>query len=251
MESGLNNGSIAYPKRLIFLTGCINPDGMAQTKLQNPSLRREQYINSIKFYLDNYNLPILFVENSNSDILEFLPVDIDHRRIELLTFDGNNFDKSLGKGYGEMGIIDHAIRHSHFFNNSDFIFKITGRHQVLNFASVLKQAEKRVSVDIIVDMWNMFSYADSRCWGASRRFIEEVFIHFWKDVDDSRGYNFEDALAKSIYKGLQLDYKLELMKNTPRFKGSSGTENKGFDHSWTSWFPRNAIHVLKYILNRR
>ncbi|WP_406824414.1 hypothetical protein [Pedobacter sp. KACC 23697] len=251
LESGIGKLHSTGTEKIIFLTGCINPDGMSLTKLQNPVIRRNQYLSSIIFYLENYDLPVLFVENSNTDIRQYLPKNIDVRRLEILTFDGNSFSKSRGKGYGEMAIIDHAIKNSVFYRNAEFIFKITGRHKVLNFASILNQANSDLTVDMIVDMWNMFAYADSRCWGASKDFISNVFINFWEEVDDSKGYNFEDALAKSVYKGLQLGFKLDLMKHTPRFRGSSGTENKAFNDQWIYWFPRNIVHIIKYLLNKR
>lgn len=251
MEFGTGNLKQHSGSTIILLTGCINPEGMAFTKLQNPDIRREQYLQAISFYLSRYSLPVLFVENSNYDITPYLPADIDRDRIEVITFSGNNFEKHLGKGYGEMAIINEAILRSAFFSTANFVIKITGRHRVLNLGSIIDQYLTLPGTDILADLRDMGKYADSRCWGASVRFITNVFIKFWKDVNDSEGINFEHVLAKAIHQSMLLDYQFEQMKNLARLSGSSGTENQQFDDSWLRWFPRDLVHQIKYILNRR
>ena len=78
---------------VVLLTGTVNPGGMSFTKLIEPGVRRAQYIDSIKFWLGNTSLKIIFVENSGTDI----SADIDGKyleRVEFLTFNGNDVKTS-------------------------------------------------------------------------------------------------------------------------------------------------------------
>lgn len=250
MEFGISS-SLNQNKMLILLTGCINPRGMTLTKLQDPKVRMQQYLDSITYYLSSYDLKVLFVENSNVDITPYLPESINKSRLEILTFDGNNFNKSLGKGYGEMAILRHALAHSTFLAAHPFVFKITGRHKVLNLQSIINQFLRQRDIDLLADLRDMTKYVDSRCWGATTNFIDRVFMKYMDQVNDDIGINFEHVLAKALHEAVINGYKFEQMKNLARLSGSSGTQNTKFNDSWIYWFPRDIAHQIKYILNKR
>ena len=87
-------------KIVILLTGCIDPNGMTYTALNNIEERKTQYVNAIRFYLKQTNYPIVFSENSGTDISYLFQDFIDSGKLECLSFIGNQ-DKQKGKGYGE------------------------------------------------------------------------------------------------------------------------------------------------------
>jgi hypothetical protein len=124
---------------LIFLTACINPENMAFTALLDMDRRKKHYIDALNFYIEKTNLKILFVENSGVDLSYLFQKEIKNERLEILTFNGNDHQKSLGKGVGEMVILEHAIAKSIFFKKSNFLFKITGRYKILNINQFIKQ----------------------------------------------------------------------------------------------------------------
>ena len=97
---------------VLLLTACINPNGMLYTTIQDTELRKKHYIESLFFYLTKTQYKIVFVENSNTDISSLYQKEISEGRLECITFDGNNYDRSLGKGYGEALILDYACMHS-------------------------------------------------------------------------------------------------------------------------------------------
>ena len=39
--------------QILFLTACVNPKGMAYTKLSNPEIRLQQYKDALDWYLEN------------------------------------------------------------------------------------------------------------------------------------------------------------------------------------------------------
>lgn len=59
---------------VLFLTACVNPENMSKTVLINPQVRLSQYINAIRFYIDNTRFKILLVENTNFDLTPFFSI---------------------------------------------------------------------------------------------------------------------------------------------------------------------------------
>lgn len=99
-----------YP--ILFLTACVNPNGMAYTKLNNPEVRLRQYKEALDWYLAHTDMKILLVENSGTDFSSDYQKRIGEGRLEFLCFDGNSYDRSRGKGYGEAAIMEYGFGHS-------------------------------------------------------------------------------------------------------------------------------------------
>ena len=102
-------------KYVIVLTACINPGKMIHTSLTDVDIRRRQYEDALEFYLLQTDYPIVFVENSGTDISGDFRKFVDCGRLEFVTFQGNEeFDRKKGKGYGEALILEYALEHSLF-----------------------------------------------------------------------------------------------------------------------------------------
>lgn len=130
------------------MTACVNPRGMSHTALQDPVVRAKQYRQALDFYIKETNLPIVFCENTMYDMSVDYKQYIDSGRLEFLTFDGNNYDKQRGKGYGEAVIMKYAVEHSNLIRNSKYIIKITGRLIVTDI--------KRISSSPLLCLNNLF-----------------------------------------------------------------------------------------------
>ena len=219
---------------IILLTGCINPDGMAYTKLQNPIIRKEQYLEAIRFYLKKTSNKILFIENSNTDISSEFKVEVDKSRLEFIVFAGNDYDKTLGKGYGEMLILKHAFKHSKFISESSTICKITGRYKVLNIEQLLFHYNK-CECDLMVDLLNQMKYSDSRIFIAKKLFFEDYLFKLDDIVNDSKGFYFEHALKNAVLLSLINNLNYLPFKYLPRIVGSSGTDDMNYNHSFWKW----------------
>jgi hypothetical protein len=228
---------------VLLLTGCINPNGMNFTSIQSAEIRLQHYLGAINFYLQQTSLKILFVENSGYDISNHLLPFIDQGRLEILTFDGNDYDKSLGKGYGEMLIIAHALEHSTFVKNATFVFKITGRHKILNINTFINQYYSTPGIEIFADLLGKLSFADSKFFGATVDFYK-FFLPKLTIINDSKNITFEDALGQAIHEAIAAGYKFSFFNSFPRCSGVSGTTSKKYDDSWLTWFKSN----LKYKL---
>lgn len=232
--------------QLIFLTGCINPENMSYTKLNNLDLRKKHYILAIKFYLTHTTLPILFVENSGIDISDQFDKEVLDKRLEILTFYGNGFDKSLGKGYGEMIIFDYAFLNSRYIREADFIFKITGRHRLLNINRYIKFISNNSNCDLLVDLTKSLTWADSRFFGFKKHFFVNYLSKFKVLVNDTLHFYFENALAKASLQAINCNIVYYPFLIYPKFLGISGTDAKKINSNFFFLFPRFIKYFLKF-----
>lgn len=233
---------------IILLTGCINPEDMSFTKLKNSSVRRLHYIEAIEFYLRNTDSLVVFVENSGVDLSNEFVNSPHKERLECLSFFGNNFDRTLGKGYGEMLILRHAFQNSTFIVSGSSICKITGRYKVLNIRRILKSYCK-YECSVMVNLPRQLKYADSRIFIADRDFYTNFLLKMVDRINDSKGAYFEHVLNRAVLMSvIEKKHSYLPFKYCPRLKGKSGTDNLDYDDSFNTWFPQNLMQIIQFNL---
>ena len=182
---------------VILLTACVNPGGMPFTVLNDTSERLRQYLEALDFYLNETTLPIVFCENTLCDFSEDYKEYIASGRLEYITFDGNNFDKSRGKGYGEALIMEEAFRHSRLLDQCNFVVKITGRLIVRNISQLVKD-NRRMFTDTIQTFYPNNNMADSRLVILPKLFCIVYFLARKDSINDTEGYYFEHLLYDAV-----------------------------------------------------
>lgn len=215
-------------KSVILLTACIHPNGMSFTQLTSSDERMKQYINALNFYIQNTSLPIVFVENTNTDISDKFKQEIQSDRLEVLTFSGND-NKQRGKGYGEAKIIKYALDNSRLLSsNINCIIKITGRLIVKNL-NVLINVHKWLFVNksIQTSINSDLSFADSRMIIAPAEFYR-LFIGNREMINDSKNVFFEHILAITIREQSHFNYIPFFVE--PQIIGSSGSTGKKYEY---------------------
>ncbi|MGE8427226.1 MAG: hypothetical protein ACN6O7_05095 [Sphingobacterium sp.] len=232
----------------ILLTGCIDPKGMILTALQNNEDRKLQYVTAIRYYLKETDFPIVFVENSGTDISNEFD-DVEKKRLEFITFSNNEYDRNLGKGYGEMLILMKAVEQSKYINNAEFICKITGRYIIKNINSLL-QSYKSEKIDIYGLQKFNFQFVDSRIFIAEKSFYSDFLFQFLDSLNDSEGVYFEHCLSKATLLAMASGKSFMPFKCLPWIVGQSGTDGNFYNSSIFHWLPRNLIQRAKYILNK-
>jgi hypothetical protein len=233
---------------IILLTSTINPQHASKTKLQNPHLRQQQYESALDYYLNNFNYKIVFVDNSNFNISSSYNSFISERRLEILCFEGLNYPRELGKGYGEMKIIEYALNHSGFINEDSVIVKITGRLKLLNLANILSKVTKYKKNTNFISAEFMISVraAGSRIIIASHSFYCQYLFAYQDFLNDSKGYYFEHALANAIKDSVRINnYQYIPLPLFSRFKGYSGTFNKKYSTNLFFYFFRSLYSRIK------
>ncbi|CAN2534677.1 hypothetical+protein [Methylocapsa aurea] len=119
---------------VIVMTATVDPgDYAADIARRDLEVRKADYRNALQFYLgleDPRICGVVFCENSGAD-LSFLRAETlrrgAERPLELIGFCGNRRPSGLHYGYSELGVIDHACRHSRLLGSGDRFFKATGR----------------------------------------------------------------------------------------------------------------------------
>ena len=156
-----------------------------------------QYREALDFYLNETTLPIVFCENTLCDFSEDYKEYIASGRLEYITFDGNNFDKSRGKGYGEALIMEEAFRHSRLLDQCNFVVKITGRLIVRNISQLVKD-NRRMFTDTIQTFYPNNNMADSRLVILPKLFCIDDFLARKDSINDTEGYYFEHLLYDAV-----------------------------------------------------
>ena len=237
-------------KHIILLTSCVNPNGMPFTALSDINVRKQQYLDALRFYVNNTPLPIVYVDNSNVDIKEYNVIsNIVDDRLELLSFDGNH-DKEHGKGYGELEIIDYAIKHSNIINSNKnvSIIKITGRLVIVNIMTIINQLKYNIlptSNSVICSMNSDFSMADSRLLIAPLNFYKRL-IENRMAINDSEGVYLEHVLCSLIKK--QNLYAFHTFFSEPQYQGVSGSPNITYEAKKHTF--REKIRYAEYVISQ-
>lgn len=209
-------------KYVILLTGCVNPKDMVYTAIKDPDIRMNQYIMALRYYLEKTTLPIVFCENTMTRLsIDFSDIPLINERFEFITFDGNNFDKSLGKGYGECEIIDYAICHSKLIQSHSHIIKITGRITIINILSYVHLHNKLPEGTIQALLPTTNHFIDSRFIICPKQFMQLYFLPQKNKLNDSKNYYFENLLYDTIFS--QIKYLYIPFISFPNYRGYSGS----------------------------
>ena len=204
---------------VILLTACVNPGGMPFTILNDTFERLRQYREALDFYLCETTLPIVFCENTLCDFSEDYKEFIASGRLEYITFDGNNFDKSKGKGYGEALIMEEAFRNSSLLDQCNFVVKITGRLIVRNISQLVKD-NRRMFTDTIQTFYPHDNMIDSRLIIIPHLICNDFLSHK-ENINDNQGYFFEHLLYDTIM--LRKKYVYIPFLHVPLIDGVSGS----------------------------
>lgn len=211
-------------KKVILLTACVNPNGMALTALQDTDERLKQYEDALNWYLINTNLPILFVENTDCDISPKYKAWIEKGRLEMLTFRGNDYPRVLGKGYGEAKILEHALNHSIFLKDTDIIIKITGRLICRNINTIIRRCKRPDTMmsEVIKDRWNRMQ-CKSQVVVLPKRYLKDFFLPCSDHLNDTEHYWFEHLLWDASIKWQQNVGRFREFVSLPKIMGQSGS----------------------------
>jgi len=193
------------------------------TKLQNSDHRKKQYIKALDWYIKNTKFNIIFTENSNCDFSNMYKKYIEENRLEYLTYNGNDYDKSLGKGFGEANIIKYAINNSKLICDDDCIIKITGRVKVLNISKLININAKEIQCNR-----NNNKYIESTIFSFPIQFFKKYFIKNINLINDSKSFYFEHALYKSVNE--QNEFKKSEFKMNPKIDGFRGTTGRKYSN---------------------
>lgn len=175
---------------------------------------------------------------------------MDEDSVEFLSFDGQDFPRELGKGYGETLNLEHVINNSKLLSKEDLlIVRINGRYYVENIAAFFEVLYP--STEILSDLQQSLSWADATVLGGTVNFFERYVCPYGREVDDSKGYYFEHALARAVHRGLADGLVWSPYPEPPLVRGFSGTSNANMAEGLLVRKGRMVQHKLKLRMLRR
>lgn len=172
-------------RRLLFLTSTVSPkNGLYVGSIER---RREEYIRSVRFYLDNTDYPVLIVDNSRYDFRKDFP---NEKRLETLCYDqpANN----RGKGYEELLIMDYGMRHSIFINQCNQIIKVSGRYIFRNILTITSHFK---DANAVYAEWNIqFKQVETWLMAGPKEFYTDL-IENKDDINEDKNFPIERLAA--------------------------------------------------------
>ena len=232
-------------KSAFLLTGTIQPNNMILTELTDPLVRKNQYMQSIRFWVENFTFPVVFVDNSSTDISAYFEKEIAGGRLEILTFEGNDYPRELGKGPGELSCLLYAGANSKILAGIDLIYKVTGRLQILNMHMFTDRLQN-LDFDVSADLSYNLRFADSRLFVYRSSFLIDYLAALRSELNDSKNKYFENALATGIVQLIKNGGVFIPFNTRPRFVGVSASINKSYHSPFIIWTFRNIIKKVKY-----
>jgi len=137
---------------ILLMTATITPPSTAvRLSRTDPQARRQDYAEALNFYIERLEAGVLegivFVDNSNSSVAQFeaRTSSSSHReKIEFISFYGLDYPPEHGRGYGEMRLVDHAMKNSRLIGAAGadaVIWKVTGRYIIKNIEKLLESTD--------------------------------------------------------------------------------------------------------------
>lgn len=240
-------------KSCILLTATIDPLNTVFVKRSEPHVRENDYLNSLRMWLKTDIFPIVFCENSNYNLkrIKSLLKSFSNIKTECLQFNGQIFSKELGKGYGELLIIRHALKNSSIINNCEFVIKVTGRYFIKNIRKITDILATDKDIYIIADLKENLTWADSRVFAFKPSFALNYLSKYQDMLNDSKGFYLEHALGRAVTRAISDGYKWTPLPVKPAIIGYSGTYDNKYQKSKVWWLASGVVHNVKNYLNKR
>ncbi|MGF6758809.1 hypothetical protein [Paraburkholderia sp. GAS42] len=225
-------------QHILLLTATITPlKNINNLSRTDPLQRLRDYEQALEHYvrLLRPGEKIVFCENSASDLTTLK--DIARRfnvtdSIEFLSFAGNDFPPTYGRGYGEFKMVEHAMATSQFIrraHDDDPIWKITGRYIVENLHSIIdtrphgsalycnyRDVPKKGWMDLYLMAWTPASY---------RAYLSGVYTQLIDDPDGrpvTAEHLMREHLTRVRFAG---PYRF---RKTPKLVGIRGADGAGY-----------------------
>lgn len=234
---------------VLLLTATVDPGQVIMLKRRDPRHRFKDYQQALKKWC---RVPafqsIIFCENSAYDISPLRKWAANtpkaRTRVRFISFSGNGYSPNLGKSYGEMGIIRHALT-SVSLPADAVLVKTTGRYYVRNINPLVDQIKAHPDCRVFCDEKEGLRWADSRVFAATVSFYEKFLLPLHTRIDDSAGVYFEHVLADAVRSSMAKGMRWMPWSQPPQLSGISGTFNEPYDG------PRHMLAVARMKLLER
>jgi hypothetical protein len=242
----MHNLTLAMNSIVILLTGTIKPMNVDQLVLSSPEKREQEYLNAITKWV-KLGYPVIFCENSNFDsaLINNAVKNINASMFEYLKF--TTTVSHLGKGNGEVEIIDYVFNNSSLVKEHTIICKATGKNYILNAGKLIKKimSPEYANKLVIANLTRRLTWADSRIYFFTKKFYYAYWLSYSKTINEPNKIFFEHALAKAIHTALANDEGWAITPYAPLLQGYSGTWGKKYKSNIFARIFKSAFHAVK------
>jgi hypothetical protein len=234
-------------KITLLLTASIRPNQLiAGLTAPDPLAREAEYLAALDFFLRGAPSvsTIVFADNSRAPLERLRRTaentNAGNKRLEFLQVGGNDFPGSLGKGFGEAGLIDRAMATSAHLQDSTLVAKVTGRQWILNFDRIVRRVPPGTRFLCDLHDHGLFQrfgipaagrFCDTRFFIFEPEFFSRHFRYLYKGHSALDGeYIIEDSYYRQI-KFLQAANTVGMhtrLPIEPRFRGRAGHWHKDY-----------------------
>lgn len=254
--SSIEGTAFAAPRDrlpVVLLTATVTPRNVPFLKRSDWRVRLSDYKVALQSWLTSrVSTDIVFCENSAFDLSELSWICSRATeftgRIEMLSFSDSDYDSARGKGFGELNIISWALKNSALLRSANRVLKVTGRIYVRNVNRLIGEIHKQSKPEVFCDLRRNLTFADSRVFCATQKFLREFLLPMHGIVNDTAGVYFENALARAVHSALSVGLRWAPLPRVPDLEGVSGTLDVKYRRDILSRARREVLHQAKGLI---
>ena len=225
------------PEPVLLLTATVDPGGMINTARSDPRLRLRDYQAAVQAWiLHGPCRALVLCESSDCPAAAFADLVAlarqRGRRLDYLAF-RQDFPPRLGKGFGELGIIAHALERHPALAAAAMVVKATGRYQVANAQCLAAQCATEPAA-VICDLRDHLTVADCRWFAATPAFLRDYLLPRRGQCDDAAGVFLEHVLARAAHAAMADGLAWRLPRAMPVVRGITGSDARPIATSWST-----------------
>lgn len=226
---------MSVSRLVLLLTATIDPGQTPMVARRDSQTRLNDYCEALRIWLGSGVRTIVFVENSGHDlsVLEKIAAEHPKVRTEFISLATNAAAGRLGKGYGELTMIEAAFLLSPTLRHAQHVAKCTGRLTLINAAKMLRCLEGS-QADMYCTFKSSLTFADSRFFIARPSIFTQQLASKKALLNDNAGTYFENVLARAAAEAVSQGFRWAPFPTFPYIAGISGTfGTRMTDRLWT------------------
>ena len=196
----------------IVLTSTIDSNRCSFVQRTDIEVRKKDHLDTLSKFLTHPEFRFVVIENSNYDLGCYREMFANElHRIELISYDGNNYNRGLGKGYGELDMLLYVIRNSEYLKEDTHFTKISGRYYMTKISEVLKDRNQYDYVYYDAQNPDLRQTRKQRQHTFFYYTPKDIFYNYFynnNQVNDSGGKNIESIIyhyrEKNSFKNLMV-----------------------------------------------
>lgn len=220
-------------RHILLMTATVTPRQTSDLTRTDPTLRLSDYQRALKYYLklvDTTLHGIVFVENSNSNVVSLKDMTRESGKVDRVEFLCNYGDHSYsdkGRAFGEFKLLDHAMAESSMIraaHDQAVIWKITGRYIVKNLRAVIARSPDQF--DAYFDMKDRpLRWMDMRLMAWTPAGYDRIFRGV---ADELQSRLNEWTMREFVPKRAPEALLVQRFRNEPLVDGIRGYDNRNY-----------------------